>query len=127
MENIFILGAPKTPPGKETASTEMQSRLVGIYWISSVTKCEMNRIVNQPEGREREEDLSIKAGLQSSHSQSLWNSSLLSDISDILEQRPRGLGKRRRRFRFSLFIPHIRFHPKEMLQNTTLNKINGLI
>lgn len=65
----------KTPPGKGAAGLcWVVLRLVGIYWISSVTKCEMNHIVNHPQGRAREEELSIKADLQSSHSHRLLES-----------------------------------------------------
>lgn len=106
MEKHIYFGHP--PPENSTwnraASTEMLKRLVGIYWISSVPKCEMKRIVNQPQGTQGEEGLSIIAALQSSHSQSLWNSSLLYDISDILEQGPQDLGKGE--VGFQLSFPH---------------------
>jgi len=55
----------ESPPGTERGLSRAVSRLVGIYWISSVTKCEMNRVVNQPEGSERELALSIKAAMSS--------------------------------------------------------------
>lgn len=72
----------KTPPGKGAAGLcWVVLRLVGIYWISSVTKCEMNHIVNHPRGRAREEELSIKAGLQSSHSHRLLESVSPADCS----------------------------------------------
>lgn len=62
--------------GKEQCvSAELLLRLVGIYWISSVTKCKMNHIVCHPRGRAGEEGLSIRADLQSSHSLHLLESS----------------------------------------------------
>ena len=55
----------KTPPEKGVGGLCLVAlRLVGIYWISSVTKCEMNHIVSHPQGRAREEELSLKASLQ---------------------------------------------------------------
>lgn len=72
----------KTPPGKGAAGLcWVELRLVGIYWISSVTKCEMNHIVNHPRGKAREEELSIKASLQSSHSHRLLESVSPADCS----------------------------------------------
>lgn len=72
----------KPPPGKGAAGLRwVVLRLVGIYWISSVTKCEMNHIVNHPRGRAGEEELSIKAGLQSSHSHRLLESVSPADCS----------------------------------------------
>lgn len=67
----------KSPPGEGVACLRwVVLRLVGIYGINSVTKCEMNHIVNQPRGRAREEALSIRADLQSSLSLRLLESSL---------------------------------------------------
>lgn len=72
----------KIPPGKGAAGLcWVVLRLVGIYWISSVTKCEMNHIVNHPQGRAREEELSIKADLQSFHSHRLLDSVSPADCS----------------------------------------------
>lgn len=72
----------KTPPGKGAAGLcWVVLRLVGIYWISSVTKCEMNHIVNHPRGIAREEELSIKGDLQSSHSHRLLESVSPADCS----------------------------------------------
>lgn len=84
----------KTPPGKGAAGLcWVVLRLVGIYWISSVTKCEMNHIVNHPRGIAREEELSIKADLQSSHSHRLLESVSPADCSLTFNALgPRGWG-----------------------------------
>lgn len=75
-------GGLGAPPGKGVAGLcWVAPRLVGIYWISSVTKCEMNHIVNHPRGRAGEEELSIKEDLQSSHSHRLLESVSPADCS----------------------------------------------
>lgn len=77
----------KSPPGTERGLSRAVSRLLGIYWISSVTKCEMNHVVNQPEGPERELELSIKAWPSIASFRKPLESTA-ADECDISEQRP---------------------------------------
>jgi len=96
----------KPPPGRGTAGLcWVVLRLVGIYWISSVTKCEMNHIVNHPRGRARGEELSIKPGLQSSHSHRLLESVSPADCSLTFNApRPRGWRGRKKKHPQILFL-----------------------
>ena len=65
MEKHIYFWGDKTPPGVGGLS-RAELRLVGIYWISLVRRCEMNHVVNHPKGRVGELELSISPAPQPS-------------------------------------------------------------